>query len=49
MYICIPNVCLVPMEVRRGHQIPWKDLDSNSHHVGAETRAWVLWKSSQCS
>jgi hypothetical protein len=23
MYICVPNECLVPTKVRRGHQIPW--------------------------
>lgn len=23
MYVCVPSVCLVPVEVRRGYQIPW--------------------------
>ena len=36
MYVCAPHVCLVRMEVRKGHQIPrdrvWMVLN---HHVGA--------------
>ena len=37
MYICAPCVCLVPVEVRRGHQISqyWSYWLVMSHHVGA--------------
>jgi hypothetical protein len=24
MYVSVPHVCLVPMEGRRGHVIPWR-------------------------
>lgn len=24
MYVCVPHLCLVPIGVIRGHQIPWK-------------------------
>lgn len=23
IYVCVPHVCLLPMEAKRGHQIPW--------------------------
>lgn len=23
MYVCVPHMCTVPMEARKGHQIPW--------------------------
>lgn len=23
IYVCTPQVCLVPIEIRRGHRIPW--------------------------
>lgn len=24
MYVCIPQLCLVPLEISRGCRIPWK-------------------------
>lgn len=37
MYVCVPHVCLVPMEVRRGPQTPWVC----SHRLLWATQ-WVL-------
>lgn len=30
IYVCIPHVCLVPMEARRGHGILWNKIACNS-------------------
>lgn len=24
VYVCVPGMCLVSIDIRRGHQIPWK-------------------------
>jgi nuclear pore complex protein Nup62 len=47
VYICV-CMCLVPLEARRGPQIP-PELELEmvvSHHVGAGNWTQVLWKSS---
>jgi hypothetical protein len=51
MYVCVSHACLVHVEARRGHQIPWKwgiQLVVN-HHVGTGNLTKVLCKSSQGS
>ena len=51
MYVSVPLACLVPLEARRGYQIPPKmELQMvMSHHMSAaKNRAQVLWKSSLC-
>lgn len=41
MYVCVPCVFLMLVEVRRAYQIPW------SYHVGAGTWNQVLCKKQQ--
>ena len=43
------HVSLVPMEVRRGCQIPWNWSYKvvASYHLGAEDQTHVLWKSNK--
>lgn len=35
LYVCVPHVCMVPNEARRGHQILWdSSLDGYDHPCG---------------
>lgn len=45
MYVCIPCMCRVSTEARRGDQIQWVVKS----HMAAGNRTWVLWNSSQPS
>jgi hypothetical protein len=50
MYFYILCACLVLEEAREGIRL--KELEGQvivSHHVDAENKTQVLWKSSQCS
>ena len=45
MFICVPDGMLGAFGGQK------KELELQmvvSHHVGAENRTWILWKSSQC-
>lgn len=35
MYVCVLCVCLLPIEVRRGHGFPGTLVTAESHHAGA--------------
>lgn len=49
MDVCVPLMCMVPSEARRGHQINLvHEFLIVSYHVGAGYRTWALWKNSQC-
>lgn len=43
MYVCVPKVCLVLMEVRRRCQIPGTGV-MKDHHVGAGNQTQVLYE-----
>lgn len=38
------HVCLLPLEARSGHQIPWKEVVVSCCHEGAENQTLVLCK-----
>ena len=46
MYMC--QVHAVPMEARRGHQIPWNWTSGHYQSYGCWDWIWVLCKNSQC-
>lgn len=52
MYVCIPCVCLVPIDIRKGHRISWswryrRLLTMMIAHAG--NRSQLLCKNSKCS
>ena len=48
MSVCAPFVGLVLMEARRGHWVPWNELQAVVNcYAGAWNQTQILWKSSQ--
>lgn len=50
LYVCVPRICLVPAERRRGCHTPLELVAVVSCLVDAEkNQTQVFWKNSQCS